>query len=98
MQRGYCERYEASFTVEASVIMSVILLAVGSIICFGYRQKADVSASYRSRYENEFTEHEDEAYCPEEYMRQMTIWEGVKEAYLRKKEEQKTEEEKEVKK
>jgi hypothetical protein len=87
------DRFEASFTVEASVIMSVILLATGSIICFGYRQKAGVVASYKARYETEVSDHEDENYCPEEYMRQMTLWEGLKEAYLRddKEEEQKKE-------
>lgn len=94
MLRENGKRYEASFTVEASVIMSVILLSTASIICFGYKQKADVAASYRSRFETEYAEHEEEAYCPEEYMRQMTIWEGVKEAYLRKKQE--TEGKKEV--
>ena len=79
--------FEASFTVEASVIMSVILLATGSIICFGYRQKAGVVASYKARYESEVSDHEDENYCPEEYMRQMTLWEGLKEAYLRESQE-----------
>jgi hypothetical protein len=79
--------YEASFTVEASVIMSVILLATGSIICFGYKQKSGVVSSYRSRFETEYAEHEAEEYCPEEYMRQMTIWDGLKKAYLRKNKE-----------
>ena len=78
------QTFEASYTVEASVIMSVILLATGAIICFGYRQKANVVASYKTRYEAEFAGHEQEDHCPEEYMRQMTLWEGLKEAYLRK--------------
>lgn len=80
----------ASFTVEASFIMSIILLSIGAIICFAYRQKTGVAGAYMTRLEEEAAEHEDEEYCPEEYMRQMTIWEGLKEAYLRKEPEQET--------
>ena len=85
---------KASFTVEASFIMSIILLSIGSIICFAYRQKTGVTSAYTARFEAEAAEHEDEEYCPEEYMRQMTIWEGLKEAYLRKEQEQETQAEK----
>lgn len=76
-------RVPASFTIEASIIMSVVLLSIGSVICFAYRQKAGVAGAFRERFEKESVSHEDEDYCPEEYMRELTLWNGVKKAYLR---------------
>ena len=81
-------RLPASFSVEAAVVASVFFLSIGHAVRFAWRQEQTVTQRYEDRLEEMKDAREaGDAGRPEEYLRAVTLWEGIRRIIEEEKED-----------